>query len=229
MDEKFEEILKSQQKSSILPFDPDGENPVIFDFTDANLELRKIDPGDSGQFSGYVNRKLKEAGSRIGIGGYGEDRTIYRHSSLFAGGKIRSLHLGVDLWLAADTSVLAAFSGRIHSFRDNRGRGDYGPTIILEHEIDGLQFFTLYGHLSRKSLSDLEPGLAVSLAQPIGTIGGSDVNGGWPAHLHFQVIRDLEGRSGDFPGVCAPEDRAYFMDLCPDPNLVLKLSCLETR
>lgn len=227
MDKKFEEILKEQQKSSILPFDPDGENPVIFDFTEGNRELRDIDPGNGRQFTGYVNRKLNEAGSPIGIGGYGENRTIYRHSSLFAGGKIRSVHLGVDLWVAAGTPILAAFSGSIHSFQDNRGTGDYGPTIILEHEIDGFQFFTLYGHLSRKSLSDLEPGLAVSPAQPIGTVGESEVNGGWPPHLHFQVIRDLEGRSGDFPGVCAPEDRNHFLKICPDPNLVLKLSCLN--
>jgi hypothetical protein len=38
--------------------------------------------------------------------------------------------------------------------------GDYGPTIILEHRLDSIPFFTLYGHLSRPSLEGLEPGLA---------------------------------------------------------------------
>ncbi len=52
-------------------------------------------------------------------------------------------------------------------------------------------------------------------------IGDSTINGHWPPHLHFQVITDLLGCSGNFPGVCTARDRAVWLDLCPDPNLIL--------
>ncbi|MEO6446181.1 MAG: aminotransferase class III-fold pyridoxal phosphate-dependent enzyme, partial [Gemmatimonadaceae bacterium] len=49
------------------------------------------------------------------------------------------------------------------------------------------------------------------------------VNGGWPPHLHFQVICDLLGREGDFPGVARARERAVWLSLCPDPALMVKL------
>ncbi len=53
------------------------------------------------------------------------------------------------------------------------------------------QFFTLYGHLGAEVLTDLQPGMAVASGAQIATIGDSTVNGGWPPHLHFQIIADL--------------------------------------
>ena len=44
---------------------------------------------------------------------------------------------------------------------------DYGPVIVLRHETDdGTEFFTLYGHLSRKSLDGLEVGPAIDGGRP---------------------------------------------------------------
>jgi hypothetical protein len=41
---------------------------------------------------------------------------------------------------------LAALDGRVHSFQNNDSLGNYGPTIILEHQVEDLTFYTLYGH-----------------------------------------------------------------------------------
>ena len=38
----------------------------------------------------------------------------------------------------------------------------------------------------------------------IARIGTTAENGGWPPHLHFQLITDLLDRHGDFPGVADP-------------------------
>ena len=226
MQQDLEAILRQQPRAGVLPFDPDEEECVLFDFTEENPAMQGIYPADTGQFSEYVFGALRKTGSRIGLGGYRENRTIYRHSELFSEGKVRSYHLGLDLWVETGTPVLAAYDGEVHSFQDNRGVADYGPTIILAHTIERVRFYTLYGHLTRDSLEGLSTGVRVSAGDEIARVGSSKVNGHWPPHLHFEVIKDLGGRSGDFPGVCAPEDAAHYLENCPNPNLVLKLKTL---
>src|SRR5678815_566901 len=57
----------------------------------------------------------------------------------------------------------------------------------------------------------------------VGAMGDVRVNGGWPPHLHFQVITDLFGRVGDFPGVARPREREVWLSVSPDPALILRL------
>jgi murein DD-endopeptidase MepM/ murein hydrolase activator NlpD len=171
-------------------------------------------------------------GEPLRAGGYGEDRDVYR-TPLFApadGTEPRSLHLGIDVFAPAGTAVAAALDGRVHSLADNRAAGDYGPTVILEHEPEpGLVFLTLYGHLARAGLGALRPGQAVARGAAIGALGDRHENGGWPPHLHFQLIRsmtDPDGRSwsGDFPGVCRRSEQARWLTHCPDPSRLLGLA-----
>jgi 4-aminobutyrate aminotransferase-like enzyme len=162
----------------------------------------------------------------VAIGRYDEPRLVYvsdlfRHVSNWEV-ENRTVHIGIDVFLPAGAVVRAPLAGIVHSCRDNRGAGDYGPTIVLEHEAEpDLRFYTLYGHLSRESLDGLEPGRAISEGEAFARLGDVQVNGGWPPHLHFQIMTDLLGRSGDFPGVAAPSERSIYLDLCPDPNLIL--------
>jgi 4-aminobutyrate aminotransferase-like enzyme len=65
--------------------------------------------------------------------------------------------------------------------------------------------------------------MAVGRGQRIGRIGSPPGNGDWPPHLHFQVVTDLLGRRGDFPGVAPASRRNVWLSLCPDPNLVLRI------
>ncbi|HMB89916.1 MAG TPA: aminotransferase class III-fold pyridoxal phosphate-dependent enzyme, partial [Rhodothermales bacterium] len=37
----------------------------------------------------------------------------------------------------------------------------------------------------------------------------------------FQVITDMLGRKGDFPGVAPPSEREVWLGICPDPNLLV--------
>ena len=62
------------------------------------------------------------------------------------------------MWSSAGTLVLAAFNGTIHSFKNNINLGDYGPTIILKHMLQGIEFYTLYGHLSKNDLNSFKVG-----------------------------------------------------------------------
>ena len=114
----------------------------------------------------------------------------------------------------------ASFS-TIHSFQYNQNHGDYGPTIIVEHEIGSDRFDTLYGHLSRESLNRLEPEMKVKAGDKIAELGTSRVNGDYAPHLHFQVIIDLEGKKGDYAGVCTQQEVSNYSKNCPNPLLLL--------
>ena len=162
----------------------------------------------------------------IGVGRYDEARLIYT-SDLFSqetnSGTIqRTIHLGIDLFVPADTPVHAPLAGTVHSFANNNKALDYGPTIIVKHEIpSGEKFFTLYGHLSLESLDDIEVGQIVNAGDVIGTLGDHSVNGGWPPHLHFQIVMDMLGQQGEFPGVAAAHERSIWLSLSPDPNVIV--------
>jgi murein DD-endopeptidase MepM/ murein hydrolase activator NlpD len=206
----------------VLDFDLAGGDVVVFDFTAANTELSRLDINDVAGFTESLFEKIIEADTPVGVGRYDEDRVLYRHSPLFDGQtERRSIHLGIDLFVVEGIQIRSPLPATVHSLADNSGLGDYGPTVILEHELDGIPFFTLYGHLSRSSLEELEEGRPLAAGSIIGAVGDVHENGGWPPHLHFQVISDLLGLTGDFPGVAAPSERQYFLDLCPDPNLIL--------
>ena len=168
---------------------------------------------------------IESAGGTAGIGRYRENRSLYK-SELFmsAGAEARSFHLGLDLFAAADTPVMAPLDGQVLSVTDNARDLDYGPTVILQHDADGQEFFTLYGHLSPATLDRLEPGQEVGAGETIGWIGTYPRNGNWPPHLHFQVMTDMLDYQGDFPGVARPSEAWYWRGLCIDPNLVLGLN-----
>lgn len=152
------------------------------------------------------------------IGGYGENRVIGATDNHVQPEDMRTLHLGLDFFAKAGTKIRAPLDGKIHSFKDNNGGRDYGPTIILEHEIDtDFSFFTLYGHLSRSSIEKLNKGDRFKAGEHLAFFGDRDENGGWPPHLHFQIVLDMLGRNGDFVGLCVPREKDYWLKLCPNP------------
>jgi murein DD-endopeptidase MepM/ murein hydrolase activator NlpD len=212
----------------VVDFNPKADHLYPFDFTAANTGLSPEDVNNTAKFSAWVNKKLGENKSRYGIGGYMEHRTLYARSELFnTGDEPRRLHLGVDIWAAAGTPVYAPINGYIHSFRDNDNFGDYGPTIILKHELDGLTLYTLYGHLNRGSLEHLTVGDPITKNQQIAVFGNENENGHWPPHLHFQLMFDIEGCYGDYPGVGKYSEKEKLIRNIPDPNLILQFPCLR--
>ena len=195
------------------------------DFTRHNPDLARLDLTDTAVFDEYVFGTLLENGRYLGVGGYAEHRAIYHRSIHFGrvGQEPRCIHLGVDIWARAGTLVHAPLAGQVHSFAFNDHFGDYGPTIILEHTLDGHTFYTLYGHLALSSLEEMRIGRPVAAGEAFGTIGTYPENGHWPPHLHFQVIADMGTYEGDFPGVCTLSHQGRYLALCPDPNLILRV------
>jgi len=219
--------LLTRHRASFRPVLPAyplaGPGVAPLDFTAANPRLTQPERlRDTAAFDQLMHAMLAEQHATAGIGGYLENRVIYRRSPHFdAAGEPRSLHLGVDVWVPAGTPVAAPLPATVHSLADNDHFGDYGPTVILQHELEGVTFFSLYGHLTRTDLPPLHVGQALAAGQVFAHVGPYPENGDWPPHLHFQLMADMQGRQGDFPGVAAPSERAYWAALCPDPMLVL--------
>jgi murein DD-endopeptidase MepM/ murein hydrolase activator NlpD len=207
----------------VVDYNPATDRLYTFDFTAANTELHPEDVNDTQKFSEWVKAKLTAGNYKYGIGGYMEHRTLYARSALFnTDEEPRRLHLGVDIWADAGTPVYAPFNGVVHSYQDNDNFGDYGPTIILQHNLDGLTLYSLYGHLSRESLKGLYEGKPVTQNQQIATFGNQTENGHWPPHLHFQLMFDIGDCKGDYPGVGRYSEMERLKTNIPDPGLVLK-------
>ncbi|REA59310.1 peptidase M23 [Dyadobacter luteus] len=199
------------------------------DFSAANTPLLKQDLTDTDSFSKYIFDEMLSQGTYTGVGGYNENRVIYLQRAHFMKEEQnpRNIHLGVDIWERAGEPVYTPLDAALHSFAFNNHLGDYGPTIILTHQLNGIEFFTLYGHLSESSLLGLYVGKEFRKGEKIGEIGNYPHNGDWPPHLHFQIIADMGNREGDFPGVCSIGDRLHFLTTCPDPNLILRIDELK--
>ncbi|MET7255310.1 peptidoglycan DD-metalloendopeptidase family protein [Dyadobacter fermentans] len=214
-----------RQQSAFTSVVQNGKPYCKLDFTAGNNDLLTRDLSETVDFSNYVFNEMLSESRFNGIGGYGEDRVIYRHRKHFTADaeKPRSIHLGVDIWAEAGTPLYAPLDATVHSFAFNDHYGDYGPTIILTHELGGITFFTLYGHLSLTSLEGLHKGKTIHAGERFAAIGPYPENGDWPPHLHFQIIGDMGSYRGDFPGVCNAADRDYYLNLCPDPELILRI------
>ena len=226
-------------------------NKVIFDLSTGSRELGTLsEVADLETFNRSIFDRMKAARASVGIGRYSEARPIYTSEQYKMPGndgpEWRTVHIGLDLFMEPGSPVLAPLDGVVHSFRNNDAALDYGPTIILQHTIaeqalirlangagapgtacsgktkgEGLTFFTLYGHLSEDSLDGFYEGKPIAQGTPFAKIGSARVNGGWPPHLHFQIITDLLDRTGEFPGVARPSQRDVWLSLCPDPNLIV--------
>jgi len=235
-------LQKHQSFHPVVPFDPARDQLYPLDFTEKNKDLDPEQIADTESFAAYINLLLNQHHCKYGFGGYGEHRTLYARSKHFDHAPVsgseaartgptigeeeaepRRLHLGVDIWGPAGTKVMAPLDGIIHSFAFNNNDSDYGATLILTHNLDGLGFHTLYGHLSLNSLKNLHEGKHIRKGDVIGEFGMRFENGNWPPHLHFQIISDMQGWKGDYPGVCKFSERKAWLENCPDPDGILQL------
>jgi murein DD-endopeptidase MepM/ murein hydrolase activator NlpD len=198
------------------------------DLSVLNSELAEVDLKNPITFETFIENHLHKNRAKVAFGGYNELRNLYNNKSLFNNEQSdeRNIHIGKDLWIKAGTAVLAALDGTVYGFDYNTGAGNYGSTIILKHNIENQTFYTLYGHLSLESIEDLAIGSPFKKGQQIATLGDSSVNGGYSPHLHFQIIKNIGENFSDYPGVCNHKDLEYYLDNCPNPNLLLKIEAI---
>lgn len=194
------------------------------DLSISNTELKRIDITNPVKCQKYIDAVLEKQKASVAYGGYLEKRNLYSDKVSFS--KVdnqRDIHLGIDFWAKAGTKVIAPIQGKVHSFQNNAAIGDYGPTIILQHELKGFTFHTLYGHLSLAAIAHISIGQEFESGFTLATLGTPAINVNYAPHLHFQIIIDMEGNYGDYPGVCSADRLDYYSKNCPDPNFLLQM------
>ncbi len=213
--------------------EPTAEAAMVLDLGVESELVNAADMGaDSRDLTDLIFGHMRQHNAAVGIGRYDEVRSIYVSGAYRQTRdqmpEMRTVHLGIDLHLDPGSPVFAFYDGHIHSFKNNNDPLDYGPTIILEHlTSEGLKFYSLYGHLNRGCLKNCKIGKLVKAGDKLAEIGNRDVNGGWPPHLHFQIITDMLDHKGNFNGVAPPSQRDIWKSLSPDPNLILGIPDLE--
>lgn len=228
---ELEEALRnlSNDFRPVLSISPNREDYIPIDLSIKNIALvHDLDAASTSKdWEEYIELYLKSQSKKVAFGGYLEHRFLYERSNYFTqqnNENKRNRHLGVDLWCPAYTGVLAPIDGYIHSFANNTNHGDYGPTILLEHRIANILFYTLYGHLSLESIQAAEMGQYIKKGQEFAQLGTARVNGDYAPHLHFQLIKNIDNYLGDYPGVCSSVELDFYKKNCPDPNLLLNLT-----
>ncbi|MEY4174710.1 MAG: 2,2-dialkylglycine decarboxylase, partial [Actinomycetota bacterium] len=179
----------------------------------------------------WLQERMAEADATVAIGRYDEDRSCYDGEQFRTDApETRSVHIGIDLFIEAETPLHAMLDGTVESVVDNDMPYDYGPTVITRHHTpEGVPFWVLYGHLSRRTLSTVRAGQEVSAGQVVAYVGDPTVNGGWAPHVHVQIITDLMahpdlGPDGNFEGAGEPSRMHLWRSIAPDANLLLRLS-----
>lgn len=223
--EKIIALFQKLQDIKVISKEIDYADYVTLDLSVTNETLASKKLTTAKDYELFIQNYLDENNAKIAFGGYNEIRNLYQRSTVFKNetSDERNIHIGLDLWINEPAPVYAALEGKIHSLQNNEALGDYGPTIILEHHIENITFHTLYGHLSLDSLKEKKVGNFVQKGQQIATLGLPPINGDYAPHLHFQIIMDMEDKSGDYPGVCNSNTLAFYLQNCPDPNLLLKI------
>ncbi|MBA4134877.1 MAG: peptidase M23 [Flavobacterium sp.] len=219
------DILRQTESAKVIANHIDYTDYVALDLAVTNTDLAEQSLTTAQDYERYIQGYLDNHQAQIAFGGYNETRNLYQRSAVFKNENTdeRNIHIGLDLWINEAAPIYAALEGKIHSFQYNEALGDYGPTIILEHEIEGYKFHTLYGHLSLDSLKDKSVGQKIAKGELIAELGLPPINGDYAPHLHFQIIIDMENKQGDYPGVCSSKTLAFYLQNCPDPNLLLKI------
>ena len=85
MKTELENVLLKNQSAfhPVIKMDSRKEKLYHFDFSASNEDLSPADIADTQRFSAYIDKKLKRHHARFGLGGYNENRVLYKRSRLF--------------------------------------------------------------------------------------------------------------------------------------------------
>lgn len=150
------------------------------------------------------NRALLEDGgeARYFVGTVGRTWTSGTFGCVRSDGT--QFHEGLDIRAVqrdkrgeATDPVLATLDGVVAYINPKPSLSNYGIYVVLRHQVEGLEFYSLYAHLA-DAPAGLKVGQRVGAGERIGTVGRTS-NTSQPisrerAHLHFEIAFRLTGR-----------------------------------
>jgi murein DD-endopeptidase MepM/ murein hydrolase activator NlpD len=142
--------------------------------TDHNGEISETEARN------YFVANLQTPGNNIIVStGFGENCTTI---------PCEGQHAGVDFASSnpenASSEVTSASTGVIVEL-DTNPTGDFGIKVVIEHNVFGYKFYSIYAHFSSTS-NGLAVGQTIHVGDPIGIMGRTPFATG-DIHLHFEV------------------------------------------
>ncbi|WP_378942202.1 aminotransferase class III-fold pyridoxal phosphate-dependent enzyme [Mesorhizobium sp. ANAO-SY3R2] len=170
--------------------------------------------------SAWWDAHAAEYGISLGIGPWGEARTVYAgdmFKSRFVAGERRDRHLGLDLFMPAGTKVYTPLAATVQSVEIEEDPLGYGGLVALLHEPEGCPpFVTLWGHLAHEAVTRLKPSAKLEAGALVGEMGVDAQNGGWAPHLHLQISTDTSLSAREILGVGEARYLDVWRGLFPD-------------
>jgi murein DD-endopeptidase MepM/ murein hydrolase activator NlpD len=164
-----------------------------------------------------ANRALleRDGGARFFVGTAGKPWTSGQFGCVRSGGW--QMHEGIDIrCLQRDRNgeptdaVKAVADGTVAYCNRRAGLSNYGNYVVLRHEIDGIEVYSLYAHL-REIRRDLVPGQPVRLGEAIAVLGRSSNTrqsiSKDRAHLHLELDLFLNDRFSAWYRAAHPKER----------------------
>ena len=207
-------------------------------FSEEFLRYLKFNPKEKLTLKDIVNpekcaKLIKKIQKNLGVewsyGGWMENRSAILQNSYLKTTQ-SWIHLGIDINLPIGAPICATTKGMVYMANsDYPEKGGWGNYVILEHQIDGIKFYSISGHLSNKL--PLTKGQKIVKGEIIGHVGNTKENGSWFPHLHFQFISVREMRLKENPftldGYGKPENLEYLRENYPHPLVALPMGKKE--
>ena len=98
-------------------------------------------------------------------------------------------HLQTDRRGEPTDPIMATADGTVMYINKRSGLSNYGNYIVIRHIVEGLEIYSLYGHLSAVR-ADLKAGETVKAGEVIATMGRTSSNEAiakYRAHVHFEL------------------------------------------
>ncbi|MDB4978791.1 MAG: Peptidase [Candidatus Peribacteria bacterium] len=186
-----------------------------------------LDPQICQAMIDNVHKKYKVLWS---IGGWMEDREVILDKSYLTQEE-KFIHLGVDAFVPKGTKVAIDRKARVVRIdHDLDQDGGWGTRLIFE-PLGKMKHHIILAHLSRNIRCKV--GQIIGANEIVGEIGEPEVNGGWLAHLHAQMIirehfNDLirNKKIMQLDGYCKPEEKELAKRLFPNPMKYLNFTTL---
>jgi len=234
-EEKFNEWA-SKNKFKITDLFPTAPSNTI-KHIDLSVSSKWVghlkDFSDLGYFQFKINQLQSQHPEKVIAGGYLEPRPIYTSSAYDktgnSGKESRTIHLGIDFWFPAHTPVHALLEGEVVTAVNDAGDKEYGGLVILKHDVEDFEFYTLYGHNTVASVLKHNVGDIIKKGEKISELGNYPENGNWAPHLHFQIMLSMLDYKIDYPGVAYFNQFEVWKGLCLDPNLLFKSESLQLK
>jgi len=195
--------------------------PYIFDFSSKNPKTLQYPLFDFKLFNTMIFEELDASSHQWGIGKYLEERKNLLRAYPNIIEEQRYYHLGLDIIVPFNTPMYSPMDAEVYKTGKETTVGNYGGYIVLKHDINGVVFYSFYGHLKTPHL--VNAGDHIKAGQKFAHIGEESDSGGWFCHVHLQILTQEAIDDGYIDwGYISPELLPKVEKYFPSPYFLFK-------